>query len=167
MAIYSVSESYNTDDVLDNMLEACDQMMSAIGESGGAHQRYAKMLADKDEELANELKKTEPRTYKSENLNNKRAAIAKKFDKYVSQNNRGVNASTQYSGMQRDKNYNPGTYASTDYAIAKQQFKANFGNRGIDKLKDKKPGSVLAAQEAKKKAIKETCLNILSVIDEL
>ena len=67
--------------------------------------------------------------------------------------------------------YNTGSYRHP-YSSYEKGAKANFNNDfGLDRQKDdkvaqKKPGSVLAAQQ-KKRAIKETCLNILSIIDDL
>ena len=67
--------------------------------------------------------------------------------------------------------YGTGSYRHS-YGAYEKGAKANF-NRDFrldkqkdDKMAQKKPGSVLAAQQ-KKRAIKETCLNILSIIDEL
>lgn len=67
--------------------------------------------------------------------------------------------------------YGTGSYRHS-YDKYEQGAKANFNRDfGLDKQKEdkmaqKKPGSVLAAQQ-KKRAIKETCLSILSIIDDL
>ena len=67
--------------------------------------------------------------------------------------------------------YHTGSYRHP-YSSYEKGAKANFNKDfGLDKQKEdkiaaKKPGSVLDAQN-KKRAIKETCLTILSVLDEI
>ena len=67
--------------------------------------------------------------------------------------------------------YGLGSYSHSDHAFeksAKANFNRDFGlnNQKEDKVAKKKPGAILDAQN-KKRAIKETCLTILSVLDEI
>ena len=178
MAIYdvdSIMESgMDTDDVLDNMLEACDQMMSAIGESGGAHQKYAKMLAKQDKDIQDKMEKikyTGSGSKHQENLLNKyadeRYRLAKKAARYVDDGLANSYASTDVAEKnRRSKHGKPGYGYIDGYAKAKENFAKDFGGPGgEDKLAAKQKRHDEMA--AKKRAIKETCLNILSVIDEL
>ena len=182
MAIYNVdaineqNEVVDTETVLDNMLEACDTMMSALGE--GAYRKYMNMQADKQDELLAKAKK-----YKdlSEKLTGKAAVKAEnKYrqakdaarDMYDDQNSKGYVSNLGNTGSIRDdiesdggfaRKYGYGYGPSRD---AKSEWMKDHGDIGEDKIGNRKPGT-FASKDEKKKAIKETCLNILSVIDEL
>ena len=67
--------------------------------------------------------------------------------------------------------YGLGSYAHSDHSFekaAKDKFNHDFGRdrQKEDRAAAKKPGAILDAQN-KKRAIKETCLTILSVLDEI
>lgn len=184
MAIYDVDAineqelAAERDDILDNMLEACDQMLSAIGESGGAHQKYAKLLAEKDKALQ---KKIDDANYVGsgskaherliEKYKSQRDDLADKAEKYVDGGMSNAYASTaveRKNKIDKTDRSRAKTYGSNDeygYKVAKERFKRDFGGPGgedpmVEKAK---------RQEAirKKRAIKETCLTILSVLDEI
>lgn len=180
MAIYDVntimeSEQDNFIDeetVLDNMLEACDYMLTALEESGGAHQRYAKMLADKDKAIQDKIDKanyigTGSNAHRKliDKYQKQREDLADKAAKYV--DNGESNGYASYA-VDRKKSVDAeqGGFVAPyhdSYRKAKNNFKKDFGGPG-----GKDP--MVAKQklhDAKKKAIKETCLSILSVIDEL
>ena len=185
MAIYDVDAineqelAAERDDILDNMLEACDQMLSALGESGGAHQKYAKLLAEKDKALK---KKIDDANYVGsgskahEKLINKykaqRDELAEKAEKYVDGGMSNAYASTAVELKNKIDKKDPNrakTYGSYDdeagYRYAKNNFKRDFGGPGgedpmVEKAKRQE-------EIRKKRAIKETCLTILSVLDEI
>ena len=182
MAIYDVntimeSEQDNFIDeetVLDNMLEACDYMLTALEESGGAHQRYAKMLVDKDKAIQDKIDKanyigTGSNAQKKliDKYQNQRADLAHKTNKYVDGGESNGYAS---DAVDRKKSVEAryGSRLTSSpyhdiYRAAKNNFKKDFGGPGGE-------DPMVAKQklhDAKKKAIKETCLSILSVIDEL
>lgn len=195
MAIYdvdSIMESEyedSTNDVLDNMLEACDQMMSALDESGGAYKKYMNMLADKDKAAKEKIDKIDSigsgsKYHKNlhDKYHNKRIEYARKAQKYTF----GPDENRKWSITNPidDSKENIYTSSASDYVgktnyfsklntigknekkylhNGKAEFKKDFGGPGgEDKLAEKQK-----MHDAKKKAIKETCLNILSVIDEL
>lgn len=180
MAIYDVntimeSEQDNFIDeetVLDNMLEACDYMLTALEESGGAHQRYAKMLADKDKELQDKIDKanyigTGSNAHKKliDKYQNQRKDLANKAAEYVDNGESSNYASRAVDFKKRSEaEYGRSVTPYRDsYRRAKNNFKKDFGGPGGE-------DPMVAKQklhDAKKKAIKETCLSILSVIDEL
>lgn len=160
--------------VLDNMLEACDQMMSALEESGGAHQRYAKMLADKDKAIQDKIDKanyigTGSNAHKKlvDKYQNQRKDLANKAAKYVDSGESNGYASDAIDVKERTEarygRKNASSPYRTSYRKAKDNFKKDFGGPGGE-------DPMVAKQklrDAKKKAIKETCLSILSVLDEL
>lgn len=184
MAIYDVDAineqemAVNSEDILDNMLEACDQMLAALGESGGAHQKYAKMLAEKDKAIQ---KKIEDANYAGsgsyahkrliDKYKSQRHDLAKKAAKYVDgglSNSYAANAVERKNEIDKTDPYRARVYASNDesgYKYAKNNFKKDFGGPGgedpmAEKVKRQE-------QIRKKRAIKETCLTILSVLDEI
>ena len=178
MAIYdvdSIMESdMDTDDILDNMLEACDQMMSAIGESGGAHQKYAKMLAEKDKALQ---KKIDDANYVGSGskahkqlinkYNDQRIELARKAEKYVDDGLSNSYASSAVKNKNRldKKDPDDARMYKSEYRNAKKRFAKDFGGPGgEDPLAEK---AKRQEEIRKKRAIKETCLTILSVLDEI
>lgn len=180
MAIYDVntimeSEQDNFIDeetVLDNMLEACDYMLTALEESGGAHQRYAKMLADKDKAIQDKIDKanyigTGSNAHKKliDKYQNQRKDLANKAAEYVD-NGESSNYASRAVDFKKRSEAEYGRFVTPyrdSYRKAKNNFKKDFGGPGGE-------DPMVAKQklhDAKKKAIKETCLSILSVIDEL
>lgn len=180
MAIYDVntimeSEQDNFIDeetVLDNMLEACDYMLTALEESGGAHQRYAKMLVDKDKAIQDKIDKanyigTGSNAHKKliDKYQKQREDLADKAAKYVD-NGESNNYASRAVDFKKRSEAEYGRFVTPyhdSYRKAKNNFKKDFGGPGGE-------DPMVAKQklhDAKKKAIKETCLSILSVIDEL
>ena len=180
MAIYDVntimeSEQDNFIDeetVLDNMLEACDYMLTTLEESGGAHQRYAKMLADKDKAIQDKIDKanyigTGSNAHKKliDKYQNQRKDLANKAAEYVD-NGESSNYASRAVDFKKRSEAEYGRFVTPyrdSYRKAKNNFKKDFGGPGGE-------DPMVAKQklhDAKKKAIKETCLSILSVIDEL
>lgn len=160
------------DDLIDSMLEMCDQMMSVVGESR-AIDRYLDKTRDHNDKVYKKYqsyKKLDPEL----------------AEKYYDKNYKyepGLDISKKYtysgeSGKKRlDKIYgsrkNYDTESENDYH-RDMSFK-KFGElekiRKLDDIPDdkyanKKPNKYKDLQD-KKRAIKETCLNILSIIDEL
>lgn len=159
--------------VLDNMLEACDYMLTTLEESTAAQRHYGT--------TSKELSKYTdfvPNPYNSKNVVGKMALkstakqIAKGDKVYDKAFERGKKA---YDKMH--KNDGPGDYKMSDreWDESKVQQKAALkGSIGANMAKAAKAGydvkgeiDKAKAKAAKKKAIKETCLSILSVIDEL
>ena len=161
MAIYDVntimeSEQDNFIDeetVLDNMLEACDYMLTALEESGGARNKYVDIMRSKS--WNNTMKGIHANGYDyPEN------ELAKQYfdlsEKQRAEANKYRNLDKMYSGERDDKESREG----------KERFMKDFGGPSGKKLGHDKPGEIKPLQE-KKRAIKETCLTILSVLDEL
>ena len=146
MAIYdidSINEAEyeaSTDEVLDNMLEACNQMMSAIGE------------ADRVLKNEREIHSTHgPENYSKWSTKDLKDEFQTRRDMAARDKSRRDNDSSYYSVFGK---------ASTQGAHTRR--KADVVGKELAKR-----GEAPSAKETKKKAIKETCLNILSVIDEL
>lgn len=146
MAIYDVDAineqelAASREDILDNMLEACDQMLSAIGESDrvlknerGAYKTHGPEDYSK---WSNEDLKDEFEMRKGMAARDK--AGRDDEDRYV--NLPGYGTATQGAHNRRKAD-----------AIGKELAKRGEA----------------PSNEAKKKAIKETCLTILSIIDEI
>lgn len=184
MAIYDVDAineqelAASSEDILDNMLEACDQMLSVLGESGGAHQKYAKLLAEKDKALKKKIDDANyvgSGSYTHRRLINKyndqRDYLADKATKYVTGLRSGKYASDAVERKNEIDKTDPSTariYGRGDesgYKYAKNNFKKDFGGPGGE---DPMAEKVKRQEEIRKKrAIKETCLTILSVLDEI
>ena len=159
MAIYDVDAineqelAAERDDILDNMLEACDQMLSALDEHGGARNKYVDIMRDKS--WKNTMKGIHANGYDyPEN------ELAKKYfdlsEKQRAEANKYRNLDKMYSGERDDKESREG----------KERFMKDFGGPSGKKLGHDKPGEIKALQD-KKRSIKETCLTILSVLDEI
>ena len=159
--------------VLDNMLEACGQMMSALEESTAAQRHYGT--------TSKELSKytdVVPNPYNSKNIVGKMALkstakqIAKGDKVYDKPFERGKKA---YNKLHKDDG--PDEYGMSDRDWEEdriQQRAAIKAAIGANMAKAAKAGydvkgeiDKAKAKAAKKKAIKETCLSILSVLDEL
>lgn len=167
MAIYDIDSIMESNKVYD--IET-----PAINESGGAHQKYAKMLAKQDRDLKNKIKRAEYigsgskyQKYLIDKCEGRRYQLADKADKYI--DNGVLKTFPSYSVPTKEYiSKDPGRsrkYISS-FRKAKENFAKDFGGPGgEDKLAEKQRRHDEIA--AKKKAIKETCLNILTVIDEL
>ena len=152
MAIYDVDAireqdlTAERDGILDNMLEACDNMLTALDESK-ARRRVMEYL-DKDakskDETADSLIK----------LRNSGIMSSKTNDKLSDKiNDLKFNAEVSRKGKSM---IDPSSYGDDPIEGGKKAekvFKDMFNATPV--------------KEAKKKAIKETCLTILSVLDEI
>lgn len=180
MAIYDVntimeSEQDNFIDeetVLDNMLEACDYMLTTLEESTAAQRHYGTTSKNlrhfTDDIIAPSpynsknivgkmaVKKTANEIAKGDEMYDKPLSYAKKmYDKMDKDDDPKVHDRGWEETRVRSKAAMKGSIGATMAKAAK----AGYDVKGeIDKAK---------AKAAKKKAIKETCLSILSVIDEL
>ena len=181
MAIYDVDAireselmeaETDSNDILDNMLEACDQMLTALDiVDEGARTRYVDRLANRNKKLeimksAASSKKTIDRIDDEIAKNNKKAVEVGIAD--VSSWNPD-NRSWRYKDAETvsDRIHNSRHTLEKESKAGKNAYKEKYGGpKGEDIMGNKKPGMVLAAQE-KKKHIKETCLTILSVLDEI
>lgn len=178
MAIYdvdSINESYSEEDVLDSMLEACDTMMDMLESTAtqrhfGVDVKSLKKYSDMNL-LHGKLDKVEKSKLVA-NMAAKRAAkqfhdgtYDKNVDKAIEKHSNqisgydlsdeeldNINKIAKLGGKAASK-------AATGYALGRMAAKSGAD---IKSAYDK-----AAAKAEKKKAIKETCLNILSVIDEL
>ena len=183
MAIYDVDAIREHDEdiaavdsntVLDNMLEACDQMLTALDESK-ARRRYVEALnkqADRHEENS---KKYESISSDLRKLNHDQAS-SKYFDKAT------IEGSKSQDIRWKAKRYDPEYLKDHDIGSNGHVYHDDEGKSSIDAgkaaeqnfkrdlkaypSKERKPGMYKAIQD-KKRSIKETCLTILSIIDEL
>ena len=147
MAIYDVDAineqelAASRGNILDNMLEACDQMMSAIGES--------------DRVLKNERNRY--RTHGPEDY----SKWSDEDLKAEFEMRKGMAARDKVGRDDKDRyTHVPGSYASTQGAHNRRKADA------IGKELAKR-GEAPSKEAKKKKSIKETCLTILSVLDEI
>ena len=181
MAIYDVntimeSEQDNFIDeetVLDNMLEACDQMMSALEESTAAQRHYGTTSKE-----FSKYTDVVPSPYDSKNIVGKMALkkgakeIAKGDEMYDKAFNRGKKV---YNKLHKDDGPDDYKMSERDWEETRVKAKAaTKGSIGATMAKAARAGydvkgeiDKAKAKAAKKKAIKETCLSILSVLDEL
>lgn len=178
MAIYNldaVNEQLNENSVLDNMLEACDYMMDVLNLDEGAHRKYMEMQAKKQDALE---KKSKMYDDLAKNLTGKAAEKSKdnarkyataSSELYHREKGNGYIDDSANTGHIKDELKDADKYGKHDsyyYHQAKEKWMKDHGNKGEDKLANKKPGVYLDAQK-KKRAIKETCLHILSIIDDI
>ena len=156
--------------VLDNMLEACDQMMSALEESTAAQRHYGT--------TSKELSKytdVVPNPYNSKNIVGKMAL--KSTAKQIAKGDKPYDKAFELGKKAYDKLHKDDGYKMSDREwdeVRVQQKAALKGSIGANMAKAAKAGydvkgeiDKAKAKAAKKKAIKETCLSILSVLDEL
>lgn len=172
MAIYNVeyvdeSTAKKNDDLLDNMLEACDTMMAVLDEHGGARMKYVNMkykeANDARDKYYDYIKKAD--TAKSDK---EKDEYYDKAEKYNEKAYKAGGEVSKYSSGKPALIHRP----KSDWGIKcnkewKDQFMQDFGGPSTGSKVHSKPGEIKAMQDAKKKAIKETCLSILSIIDEL
>ena len=176
MAIYdidSINEAEyeaSTDEILDNMLEACDSMIDALSESTAAQRHFG--VTSKDMRKYVDSDPVANKVYGKKNLIGKMAVktTAKNMNNIDKFNNVGAKAGKKvYKSITGEeasddlmnfaKEYSKASNKGAAGALMSKAAKAGYDVKGeFDKAK---------AKAAKKKAIKETCLNILSVIDEL
>lgn len=183
MAIYNVEyldeqvQDNETEDMLDGMLEACDAMMQMV-ESTAAQRHYGMTSKDYDRYYGDEAGKRATKFLDDDNRKGRsyvnKMAKATRPDKLDKTVNRSINLqNTAAKFLGRKDGYTGMTDREKEEAAvqAKAALKGASGSvmgkaarsgydvKGtFDKAKEK---------DAKKKAIKETCLNILSIIDEL
>ena len=185
MAIYDVDAineqelAAERDDILDNMLEACDQMLSALDESTAA-QRHSGMTS-KNLSKFMDGNPVIDKVYGKKNLIGSASikAAAKELAKYKhdpeykdKQMNKAVNATEKTM-----KKFDPDFEGFSDREKEVMKVKSDASQRaavGATMSKAAKAGYDVKgafdkanAKAAKKKAIKETCLTILSVLDEI
>lgn len=156
--------------VLDNMLEACDQMMSALEESTAAQRHYGttsknlRQFTDivptpyNSKNIVGKMavKKTAKEIAKGDEMYDKSLSLSKKmYDKMGKDDDPKVHDRGWEEARVRNKAAMKGSIGATMAKAARTGYDVKGE---IDKAK---------AKAAKKKAIKETCLSILSVIDEL
>ena len=163
MAIYDVDAineqelAASRDNILDNMLEACDQMLNALDESK-ARYRTVEALNNK----RNQYKKNSE-TYEELYDAARKVGNAKLAEKYASKKQDNDTKSSEIYDklhMIDDGYYKDGV----EYRkMAEEKFKKMYN---ATPAKERKPGFYKDLYE-KKKAIKETCLTILSVLDEI
>ena len=181
MAIYDVDAirehdedigAADSDSVLDNMLEACDQMLTALDESK-ARRRYFEALnkqADKHEDNS--------RTYESisrdlKNLNHGQAA-SEYYHKAAKEGRKS--GDLRWKAKRYDPEYLRNHYVGDDDEFdVEEKSPIDAGKAAEDNFKkdldaypakERKPGMYKTIQD-KKRSIKETCLTILSVLDEI
>ena len=179
MAIYNIEymneSTTKNDDLIDSMLEMCNQMMDVLDEHGGARNKYVKM---KDKEANKNL--TLAQLYQAQSIladsdKAKKNFNSKVYDHAIKMLDAGDKVAT-YTGK-NDIDIGDGTKfihnhkSENDISNSregKKRFMKDFGGPSSTgkKLGHDKPGEIKALQD-KKRAIKETCLNILSFIDEL
>lgn len=181
MAIYDVnaimeSEQDNFIDeetVLDNMLEACDYMLTTLEESTAAQRHYGTTSKE-----FSKYTDVVPSPYDSKNIVGKMALkkgakeIAKGDEMYDKAFNRGKKV---YNKLHKDDGPDDYKMSERDWEETRVKAKAaTKGSIGATMAKAARAGydvkgeiDKAKAKAAKKKAIKETCLSILSVIDEL
>lgn len=211
MAIFYLNESeskneeMSSEQLLDNLAEACDNMMTMLDEHGGAYRKYLNIQADKEEK---HLKDADQHRQKAANYGKMANATVsskakkdledkqrKEWDREETSQNKAdrINdkakrymgsASYEDDELESDSKYRKASSLKTqlkrekeddkllhgrgfiDKSEYKQKFKSEHGDTGEDKLAAREPGTFKKLQD-QKKAIKETCLYILSILDEI
>lgn len=183
MAIYNVEymdEQFQDDseEMLDGMLEACDAMMQMV-ESTAAQRHYGMTSKDYDKMYDTGMARSATKYLDNKNLLGhmavRNAAKQTRDDKLDKNIERGIKigdrvnkiggkiAGQDISLSDREKEEaRVMSKAGTKGAVGSLMGRAARAGYDVKGTFDK-----AQAKEAKKKAIKETCLNILAVIDEL
>lgn len=182
MAIYNVDYideqvQDESEEMLDGMLEACDAMMQMV-ESTAAQRHYGMTSKDYDKYYNDEAGKRATKFLDDDNRKGRsyvnKMAKATRPDNLNKTVNRSINIDNMaakfigrksgYTGMtDRDKEEAAvQAKAAIKGATGSLMGKAARSGYDVKGAYDK-----AQAKEDKKKAIKETCLNILAVIDEL
>lgn len=161
MAIFSVNDS---------------SLGEYLNEHGGAHNKYAKMIADKDKKLKNREEAfrnigTDAASKKARGAKYKREDLADDNLKYIDNDASNDDYISDAYKRRREDEKN-GKSARGHYFLdrrpgyrqAKENFKQDFGGRSKNTIdtNDRKPGTYLAAQ----KKLREAAEYILSVLDE-
>lgn len=175
----TVEESeIDNESVLDGMLEACESMMDALNESK-ARRRTLEVYRNKEKqyldnaETYGELKDAAYRVgkndmvdkynYKREDARLKGTAYGDAADKYDPAMSPKYNKGPRPSDMSEKLK---GQMAEKRYKEDLEEFNRRVAKLNGVKSTHDKPGYYKDLYE-KKKAIKETCLTILSVIDDI
>lgn len=158
----TVEESeIDNESVLDGMLEACESMMNAINESK-ARLRTAEVLSKEAKKHAKNAD-----AYSDLERAAQKVGHAELYEKYHKQAqdsiNKAYNSNLNANKIKGVKS-SPDDLDIYDNQEAERRFKAMYDAHPAKG--DRKPGYYKNLYE-KKKAIKETCLTILSVIDDI
>ena len=145
-----------------------------LNEHGGAHRKFAKMIADKDEKLKNREEAfrtigSDAANRKADKARDQREKIAHNNLKYIDThaNDYISNVYKKRRENEKDRENADSFFGSSDgYREAKKNFKRDFGGKSKKTINtnDRKPGTYLAAQ---KKLLGEAARYILSVLDEM
>ena len=142
-----------------------------LNEHGGAHRRYAEMIADKDKKLKNREEAfknigTDAANEKAREAAKKRNELAYDNLRYI---DKGANdyISKVYEKRREDEK-NPSDVSldrRSRYKESKKNFKRDFGGKSKDTINtnNRKPGAYLDAQ----KKLREAAEYILSALDEM
>lgn len=171
----------SSEQLLDNLAEACDSMMTMLDE--GAYRRYMQNVSDKQSDLAKQhnynrqvadatssSKAKDIYSAKAEKNAEDFRKLSKDNEKYLPMHGRVTHDPNKSVGNDMD-DYEKFMKRSVEKGNAlgheaKDRWNKDHGDTGEDKLAARKPGTIKAFQD-KKKAIKETCLYILSILDEI
>ena len=163
MAIYNVDSineqelAAERDNIIDNMLEACDNMLTALDESK-ARRRTVEALEKRKERYNNNIKVYRDLGDAAYKVGHEE--LAKKYSKKMHENRSKLNDVEKelkiFDVNRRVDSRNPEKSVERDF---KRLYDAT-------PAKERKPGFYKDLYE-KKKSIKETCLTILSVLDEI
>ena len=201
MAIFYLNEQVNeqteemsSEQLLDNLAEACDSMMNMLDE--GAYRRYLNKEAEKADKLEKEAdshRKSSNAYYNaaenspSEKVSNKLMDKSKEErSKMAEKEQESRNIYNKHAGIKPSSSDVPATMgslkrelqhmddrrgapAAAGYSNAheyKKEWNKRHGDVGEDKFAAREPGTYKKIQD-QKKAIKETCLYILSILDEI
>lgn len=157
MAIFNVNES---------------SLDEYLNEHGGAHRRYAEMIADKDRKLKKREEAfrsigNDAANRKADKTASERNNLRIKNIKYINGGNSYDSISNAYENRRKDEKSGENAndlYPRPKYTEAKKNFKKDFGGKSKDTINtnDRKPGTYLAAQ----KKLREAAEYILAVLDE-
>ena len=158
MAIFSINDS---------------SLGEYLNEHGGAHNKYAKMIADKDKKLKNREEAfrnigTDAANEKADKARRERNELADKNLKYIDDYGNDYISNVYKKKKEDEKSGKTVNYFQknqrTSYAEGKKRFKRDFGSKSKDttNTNDRRPGTYLAAQ----KKLREAAEYILSVLDE-
>lgn len=155
MAIFSINDS---------------SLGEYLNEHGGAHRRYAKMIADKDKKLKNREEAfgnigTNAAKEKVGEASKKRMSLVDRNREYITTDNDSSTyyVSDAYDTRKKDEKSGK-SKKGTNYKEAKENFKRDFGGKSKKTINtnDRKPGVYLDAQ----KKLREAAEYILSILDE-
>lgn len=179
--------------LLDSLYESCEEIATIL--EGGARQKYAKLLDDKDKKLADERSKIYDEKEKliSKGILNREyynttssQKVKDKLDKEYEEdgkkaednkNKLGKNTAEAVRIQDRRQVYTAGAEKhrlphfdtgknTKNNKESADAFKDKFHSHDKDKLAEKRPNMVKDMQD-KKRAVKETCLYILSILDDI